>query len=100
VDVVVVITSQTPERDESLLFAGQPPFDDPLLAGLVAQAPELTERGYPTGQGDLRFGGHAGAGLELRLSRSLSLNADYRFTTLGGRNGRLHAVTSTLGVHW
>jgi hypothetical protein len=100
VDVVVVITSQTPERDESLLFTGQPPFDDPLLAGLVAQAPELTERGYPTGQGDLRFGGHAGAGLELRLSRSLSLNADYRFTTLGGRNGRLHAVTSTLGVHW
>jgi hypothetical protein len=100
VDVVVVITSQTPERDESLLFNGQPPFDDPLLGGLIAQAPELTQRGYPSGQGDLQLGGHVGAGFELRLSRALSLNADYRFTALEGRNGRLHAVTSTLGVHW
>jgi hypothetical protein len=100
VDVVVVITSQRPERDESVLFTGGPPFDDPLLGALVAQAPELTERGYPTGQGDLQLGGHIGAGLELRLGASVSLNADYRFTALEGRNGRLHAVTSTLGLHW
>jgi hypothetical protein len=100
VDVVVVITSQAPERDESLLFTGEAPFDDPLIAGLIAQAPELTRRGYPTGQGDLQLGGHAAAGIELRLSRSLSLNADYRFTALEGRNGRLHALTSSLGVHW
>lgn len=100
VDVLVVITSQTPERDESLLFTGQPPFDDPLIAGLIAQAPELTQRGYPTGQGDLQLGGHVGGGVEVRLGASLSLNADYRFTALEGRNARLHAVTSTLGVHW
>jgi hypothetical protein len=100
VDVVVVITSQTPERDESLVFNGEAPFDDPLIAGLIAQSPELTARGYPTGQGDLRFGGHVGAGLELRLSRSFSLNADYRFTAIEGRNARLHALTSTLGLHW
>lgn len=99
-DVVVVITSQTPERAESLLFTGQAPFDDRLIAGLIAQAPELTRRGYPTGQGDLQVGGHVGAGVELRLSRALSLNADYRFTLLEGRNGRLHAATSSLGVHW
>lgn len=100
VDVIVVITSQDPERDESLVFAGQAPFDDPLIAGLIAQAPELTQRGYPTGQGDLQVGGHVGAGVELRLSRAVSLNADYRFTALEGRNGRLHAVTTSLGVHW
>ena len=100
VDVVVVTTSQTPERDESLLFTGQAPFDDPLIAGLIAQAPELTQLGYPTGQGDLRIGGHVGGGVELRLGASLSLNADYRFTALEGPNARLHALTSTLGVHW
>ena len=100
VDVVVVITRQTPERDESLIFNGTSPFDDPLIAGLVAQAPELTERGYPTGQGDLRFGGHLGAGFELRASRSVSLNADYRFTGIEGRNGKLHALTVALGLHW
>lgn len=99
-DMVVVITRQTPERDESLLFTGQPPFDDPLIAGLIAQAPELTERGYPTGQGNVELGFHAGAGVELRVSRSLSLNLDYRFTGIEGRNGRLHAVSSALGVHW
>jgi hypothetical protein len=100
VDIVVVITRQTPELDESLMFNGTSPFDDPLIAGLVAQAPELTERGYPTGQGDIRFGGHLGAGFELRASRSLSLNADYRFTAIEGRNARLHALTAALGLHW
>jgi len=100
VDVAVVITHQTPEADESLVFTGQPPFDDPLIGGVVAQAPELTERGIPTGQGDLRLGGHAGAGFELRASASLSFNVDYRFTGIDGRNGRMHALTSSLGLHW
>jgi opacity protein-like surface antigen len=100
VDVVVVITRQTPERDESLLFTGGAPFDDPLIAGLLAQAPELTARGYPTGQGNVEMGLHAGGGVEVRLSRSLSLNLDYRFTSVEGRNGRLHSLTSALGVHW
>lgn len=99
-DVAVVITHQTPVADESQTFNGQPPFDDPLIAGVVAQAPELTARGIPTGQGDLRIGGHAGAGFELRASDSLSLNVEYRFMRVDGRNGRLHAVTSSLGLHW
>ena len=99
-DVLVVISHQTPERDESLLFAGQPPFDGPLLGGLVAQAPELSARGLPTGQGDLRLGGHAGAGLELRASASVSLNLDYRFTQVEGRHGQLHALSGSLGLHW
>jgi len=99
-DVLVVISHQTPERDESLLFAGQPPFDGPLLGGLVAQAPELSARGLPTGQGDLRLGGHAGAGLELRASASVSLNLDYRFTRVEGRHGQLHALSGSLGLHW
>jgi hypothetical protein len=100
VDVVVVITRQDPERDESLLFTGTAPFDDPLIAGLLAQAPELTALGYPTGQGNVELGVHAGGGVEVRVSRSLSLNVDYRFTTIEGRNGRLHALTSALGLHW
>jgi hypothetical protein len=99
-DVMVVISRQTPVRDESLLFPGQPPFDAPLIGGVVAQAPELAERGLPTGQGDLRLGGHAAAGVELRASPSVSLNLDYRFTRIEGRNGQLHAVTGSLGLHW
>jgi hypothetical protein len=99
-DYVVVITRETPEQDESLLFRGQSPFDAPLLAGLVAQAAELSERGTPTGQGNIEMGFHAGAGLEVRVARALSLNVEYRYTGIEGPHGRLHALTSALGIHW
>lgn len=99
-DYVVAITRETPERDESLLFRGQPPFDAPLIAGLVAQAAELSARGTPTGQGNIEIGYHAGAGLEVRIARAVSLNLDYRYTGIEGPNGRLHTLSSALGFHW
>jgi len=100
IGLVVAITKQIPERDESLQFAGTSPFDDPLIAGLVAQAPELAARGIPTGQGNLDFGAHLGAGIEIRLSRGLSLNLDYRFLAVGGASQRMHALDTALGFHW
>jgi hypothetical protein len=99
-EIVVAITHEDPERDESLLFTGGAPFDDPLLAGLIAQAPELTAQGRPTGQGNIELGGHAAAGVEIRLSRRLSLNLEYRFTATENSRGRLHTATSALGFHW
>jgi opacity protein-like surface antigen len=99
-DYAVVITEQRPERDESLAFSGQPPFDGPLIAGLVAQARELGERGTPTGQGNVEFGFHAAGGVEIRVSRAVSLNLDYRFTAIGGAGDALHALTTALGFHW
>jgi hypothetical protein len=99
-DLVVVITNQDPVSDESLQFTGTSPFDDPLIGGLVAQAPELSARGLPTGQGNLEIGGHAGAGLEVRLSRGVSLNLDYRFTGVGGTSQKLQAASAALGFHW
>jgi len=99
-DFAVVITKQTPLADESLAFTGTAPFDDPLIAGVVAQAPELEALGTPTGQGNIELGWHAGGGLEIRVSRGLSLNFDYRFLNVSGRNGQLHTVSSALGFHW
>jgi len=99
-EVVVVISKQTPERDESLLFTGTSPFDDDLIGSLVAQAPELAERGLPSGQGNLELGFHAGGGIEVRLSRGLSLNLDYRLTGVGGTTHAQHAVSAALGFHW
>jgi opacity protein-like surface antigen len=98
-DFLVVITRVDPLRDESLLFTGTSPFDDPLIGGLVAQSPELAARGVPSGQGNLELGGHAGAGFELRLSRGVSLNLDYRFTQIGG-HAHLQAVNGAIGIHW
>ena len=99
-DFAVVITRETPERDESLDFQGMAPFDDPLIGGLVAQAPELTARGQPSGQGNIEIGFHAGCGLELRLTGGLSLNVDYRLTRIGSGGARLHSLSSALGFHW
>jgi opacity protein-like surface antigen len=99
-DFRVVITEQTPLEDESLVFTGTAPFDDPLIAGVVAQAAELTARGTPTGQGNIELGWHAGGGLEIRIARGLSLNLDYRFARAGGDNSSLHAVSGAIGFHW
>lgn len=98
-DAVVIISKQAPLRDESLLFTGQAPFDAELIAGLIGQAPELTDQGLPTGQGNLEFGFHGGAGLELRVSRGLSINADYRYAQWGG-SARQNAVAAGVGFHW
>ena len=99
-DFAVVITQQRPLDDSSLVFTGTAPFDDPLIGGVVAQAAELEERGTPSGQGNLELGWHAGGGLEIRISRGLSVNLDYRFLAVGGENGHLHTVSSALGFHW
>ncbi|MGE0455856.1 MAG: hypothetical protein AB7O37_19240 [Vicinamibacteria bacterium] len=99
-EIAVAITREDPERDESLLFTGTAPFDDALLGGLIAQAPELTAAGRPTGQGNIELGGHAAAGVEIRLSRRLSLDLEYRFTATENSRGRLHTATSALGFHW
>jgi opacity protein-like surface antigen len=98
-DFAVVITQQRP-LDESLVFTGTAPFDDPLIGGVVAQAAELEERGTPSGQGNLELGWHAGGGLEIRITRGLSVNLDYRFLAVEGRNGHLHTLSSALGFHW
>lgn len=99
-DMVVVISKQSPEKSESLQFTGTSPFDAALIGGLVAQAPELAALGLPTGQGNVELGFHAGAGLEVRVSPGLSLNLDYRFTGVGGTRQRLHALSAALGFHW
>jgi hypothetical protein len=99
-DYTVVITQETPERDESLVFTGQPPFDGPLIAGLVSQAVELSARQTPTGQGNVQFGFHAGGGVEVRVARAVSLNLDYRYTGIEGAGEGLHALTTAIAFHW
>ena len=67
---------------------------------LVGRAAELADRGIPSGEAGIALGGHAGLGLELRLSRGLSLNLDYRFTRFEGRNATLQSLGAALGIHW
>jgi len=100
VGVAVVITKERPESDLSALFTGTSPFDADLIAGLVAQAKELEALGRPTGQGNIQAAAHAGAGFELRLSPGFSLQGDYRYFRLSGRNGSMHAASGGFGIHF
>src|SRR5260221_58031 len=99
-DALVVISKQPPVAAESLQFTGASPFDADLVGGLVAQAPELAQRGLPTGQGNIELGFHAGGGLEVRVARGLSVNLDYRVTGAGGTTQTQHAVSAAFGLHW
>ncbi|HUG53188.1 MAG TPA: hypothetical protein VMR21_06285 [Vicinamibacteria bacterium] len=92
---VTLTTTDHPPAEEA---AGAPaPPDFVVTAG--GRAPELDQRGIPSGEGQLDLGGHAGGGLEIRVTRGLSLNLDYRFVRWGaGRT--LHAASSVVGFHW
>ena len=88
-DVLVALTQQDP-------VDGGPA----LIGGVVSQAPELTARGTPTGQGNVEVGGHAAAGVEIRLSPGQSLNLEYRFTAGDGTHSHLHTASAAVGFHW
>jgi opacity protein-like surface antigen len=100
VGAAVVITREAPQSDESGQFTGTSPFDADLIAGLVAQSKELEALGRPTGQGNIEVAGSAGAGFEYRLSQGFSLQADYRFTRLPGRNASMQLASGGIGIHF
>jgi hypothetical protein len=100
VGVGVVLTREVPEANESQTFTGTSPFDADLIAGLVAQSTELEALGRPTGQGNLEAAGHLGAGFEYRLSPGFSLQAEYRFTKLSGRNSSMQIASAGIGIHF
>jgi hypothetical protein len=92
------VTLTTTDHPRAAADAGAPAAPD-FVVTAGGRAPELDARGIPSGEGRLDLGGHAGGGLEIRVTRGLSLNLDYRFVGWGsGRN--LHAASSVVGFHW
>ena len=82
------------------LFGGQAPFGAPLVAGQISQAAQLEALGLPSGHGSIDFGFQGGFGLEYRISRSLSLGFDERFSRIAGAPGLLTTFGSRIGVHF
>ncbi len=75
------------------------PSGSTLVAGQIAQSPELTARGLPIGAGNIDFGLHTGAGLEFRLNRAFSLGFDSRFNRISGGQ-TLSTYGTRLGFHF
>jgi hypothetical protein len=82
------------------IFGGQAPFGGPLVAGQIAQSPEIERRGLPGGNGNIDLGVHSGAGFEIRLSRGFSFGFDTRYNRIAGTNGRFQTYGSRLGFHF
>jgi hypothetical protein len=92
-DVSLVTTT---ERAQGAA-AGATPADAALATG--GRAPELDARGIPAGEGSLALGGHGAVGVEIRVSRGLSLNLDYRFALVDASRTQSTA-SAVLGFHW
>jgi hypothetical protein len=82
------------------LFGGKAPFGGPLVAGQISQSPELEARGLPGGHGNIDIGIHGGAGVEFRVSRSLSLGFDARFNKIAGTYGIFNTYGTRIGFHF
>jgi hypothetical protein len=82
------------------VYGGTSPFGAPLVAGQIAQSPELEARGLPSGHGSFDVGWITGGGLEFRLSRTLSLGFDGRWNRIAGAPGSLFNVGGRIGFHF
>jgi hypothetical protein len=60
---------------------------------------DITVLAIPSGNGNIEVGVHGAAGLEVRVARGLSLNFEYRYTTIGARD-QLQALSAGLGFHF
>ncbi len=96
--VYVTITEQTPN---ATLAAVDARLGGPFIGGIAPEAIELTARGVPEGQGDIRFGGNVGGGVEFRVAARSSLAFEYRFHKVeGARNGDFSNFVGKLGFHF
>lgn len=93
--VYVTITEQNPHLTVDSRLAST------FIGGIAPQAAELTARGIPEGQGDIRFGGNVGGGIEVRVASRASVGAEYRLHTMAAsRNGSFSTFTTKLAFHF
>lgn len=92
--VYVTISKQDPSVTADARLAGA------FIGGISPESPELTARGMPSGQGDIRLGGNVGGGLEIRAAHRASIGFEYRFHKIQGTNGQFSTAVGKLGLHF
>ena len=73
---------------------------DPLVAGQVPVAPELQERGIPTGQGFFLPAFHSAGGFAYLLVPEFSIGAEARFVLQQGSNSNFGTVAARMTFHF
>jgi hypothetical protein len=92
--VYVTITDQDPK------LTVDPRLQGGFIGGIAPEAIELAARGVPEGQGDIRFGGNIGGGIEYRVVGRASAGFEYRFHKVEGTNGDFSSFVGKLGFHF
>jgi hypothetical protein len=80
-------------------FAAGSPFAGALVAGQIAPATQLQQRGLPSGQGGLTLGLQTGGGVEWRFSNALSMALENRYNFSPG-GPSYNVTTSRVGWHF
>lgn len=92
--VYVTITEQNPHLTVDSRLAST------FIGGIAPEAIELTARGVPEGQGDIRFGGNVGGGLEVRVAGRGSIGVEARVHKIEGKNGQFATWVAKTGLHF
>ena len=92
--VYVIFTVQDPA------LTVDPRLQGDFVGGIVPQAMELTARGVPEGQGNVRFGGNVGGGVEFRFIGRSSVGFEYRYHKIDDTNGDFSTFVGKLGFHF
>jgi hypothetical protein len=83
-----------------------------LVAGIDAMVPSVSDepappqdparaaRGLPQAETSIALGGHAGGGLEYRLSGGFSLAFEYRFAAFEGEKSHVQTLGSAFVIHF
>ncbi len=74
-------------------------FPGGMIGGVIPEASELWERGFPTGQGNLKLAYSIGGGLDARLTERIFVGADLRYHFLDG-GGDYGTYTGKVGFLW
>lgn len=94
VAVYVTITEQDPH------LTVDPRLGGAFIGGIAPEAIQLTARGVPQGQGDIRFGGNVGGGLEVRVAGRGSIGVEARIHKVEGTNGQFATWLAKAGIHF
>lgn len=71
------------------------------LPGAIApQPPELTDRGFPSGQGNVELGLHAGGGIDINITEKIFVGAEARYNWVDRTNGSFGTYGGRLGFRF
>jgi hypothetical protein len=91
-----VDTNGDGKPDVSLSSLGYP---GGLIGGVTPEAPELYQRGFPTGQGNIKLAYSIGGGADVKLTERIFVGTDLRYNFLEG-GGDYATYTGKVGFMW